>query len=225
VCKCDLQTSTGASCTPGHLCYDENCRLLPVGSGSVLCASYLDSRPRFRRLDRSLPMWSGRLHMNRHPGQVMDGHCERIDKTLSLCVKRRISISSCCSFQIRFLFPINTILSHLLNTTYLTFRSSIFITRQSFYLSGVDLENIIHDLCNPPSVFCVLFLRRKQQPPSSSSQCPTAKAATKPSAVWASSNSPASALTVTSMTWVLHQTRTTRAFLRLQATFHCAQYP
>lgn len=27
-------------------------------------------------------MWSGRLHMFRHPGQS-DGHCERIDKTLT----------------------------------------------------------------------------------------------------------------------------------------------
>ena len=33
VCKCDLQTRL-ASCTPGHVCYDEKRRLLPVGSGS-----------------------------------------------------------------------------------------------------------------------------------------------------------------------------------------------
>jgi hypothetical protein len=156
-----------------------------------------------------------------------DGHCERIDKTLSLSVKRRISISLCCSSQVYSFFPFNTI-SNSLNTTYITFRSSIFTIQQSFELSGVNLENIIHDLCNLPSVFHILILWRKQQPPNSSSQCPTAKAATKSSAVWASSNFPVSALTVISMIWPLLQkasTRTARASRHLQAISHCAQCP
>jgi hypothetical protein len=71
------------SCTSGHLCYDENvgtCRLDLVRRA----LSQLSSRQcQVRCLDRSLTMWSGRLHMVRHPGQVMDIECERIDKTFS----------------------------------------------------------------------------------------------------------------------------------------------
>jgi hypothetical protein len=80
VCRCDLQTRL-ASCTSGHLCYDEN-----VGSCRLVLVRRAVSRLLVPGVDvwiGHLTVWSGRLHVVRHPGQS-DGHCERIDKTLSL---------------------------------------------------------------------------------------------------------------------------------------------
>lgn len=165
VCKCYLQTRL-ASCTPGHVCYDENvgsCRLVlarPAALSPILV-------PGFRRLDRLLPMWPGRMHMNRHPGQS-DGHCERIDKTLCLPISIRIRISSCCSSQVCLLFHSTPFRSHPHN------KASSFLV--------LALECIIQHLCNQPSVFHVIVSSDKQSSLNPSSRC-TARVAPKSFAV------------------------------------------
>jgi hypothetical protein len=138
----------------------------------------------------------------------------------------RISISLRCSSQVcsfSIQHHLVTLAQHYL--PYLSIR----ITQQSFELPGVNLEVISHDLCNYRASSTPLSLRANNHRPNSSSQCLiTAKAATRPFAVWVSSNFPASALTVVTTTWELLQTAsaiTVKVFLRSLAIFHCAQCP